>query len=53
MTYLTKSFLAPTITDLSTAMNVFLAANPTFVTISVAITDNTGGFFAILAYSQP
>lgn len=50
MAQATKAFDAATIADLSRKINVFLAANPASVIEAIAMTENTGSYYAIVGY---
>lgn len=51
MAYFTEAFSEQSIATLSRVINAFLAANPTFVGISLTLTVEGAGFFALLLYS--
>lgn len=50
MAQATKAFDAASVTQLSDRINVYLTANPAFVVEGIAMSENTGTFYAIVAY---
>lgn len=52
-TYFTKEFDSGTVQGIVTAINAFLAANPTWTPINVTLTQTSAQFWAILTYSKP
>lgn len=50
MTYFTEAFSEQSIRRLSDVISAFLAANPTFVPVSLTNTVEGANFYAILVY---
>lgn len=51
MTYHTIAFSTQSIASVTQAINTYLAANPTFVPISITNTVDGANFYCVLLYS--